>query len=406
MEEEGNKSTRLNPADFPHPPIAPGRGLPTTIENMEYLLTQAGIEPRFNVINKRLEVTRLDGSAASMTSIASMAMLNGLNTGWLSQFLEEIGYKRSYNPVREWIHSKPWDGEDRLEALADTLWEAEDYPKDLKEALLKRWLLSAAQAALSSGRFHARGVLTFQGPQGIGKTSWIRSLLPSGQLRNDCILLDHHMDGANKDSQINAVTHWIVEIGELDSSFKKDVARLKGFLTNDCDKIRRPYGKEVMEYPRRTVFAATVNEEKFLVDQTGNSRFWTISLRGIRFDHDIDMQQLFAQLAVCLEGGEQWWLTKAEDKQLAEYNLRHRSVSVVAERIADRINLEAAGEGYYRTALEVLSEAGMDRPTNGQCRECGSILRELFGPPKRVQGREKWRVLLQGEKSLPPGGAF
>jgi putative DNA primase/helicase len=402
---ENNKPTRLNPADFPHP-ATPGRGLPTTIENMEHLLNHAGIQPRFNIIKKRLEITRADGSAASMTSIASLAMLNGLNTGWLTQFLEEIGFRHAHNPVLDWINSKPWDGDDRLQALTDTLLEAEDYPRDLKEILLRRWMLSAAQAALSNGRFHAHGVLTFQGPQGIGKTSWIRKLLPPGQLRDDCILLDHHMDGSNKDSQINAVTHLIVEIGELDSSFKKDVARLKGFLTNDCDKIRRPYGKDVMEYPRRTVFAATVNEEKFLVDQTGNRRFWTISLRGINYRHAIDMQQLFAQLAVWLNAGEKWWLTKAEEKQLAEYNQRHKSVSVIAERIADRINLEVAGDGYYRTALEVLAEAGIPYPTNAQCRECGSILRERLGPPKRVQGRDRWRVLFHGETASIDGSAF
>ena len=47
--------------------------------------------------------------------------------------------------------------------------------------------------------------------------------MPAGDLRNDCILLDHHLDGSNKDLIINAVMHWIVEIGELDFSFK-DVA--------------------------------------------------------------------------------------------------------------------------------------------------------------------------------------
>jgi putative DNA primase/helicase len=176
------------------------------------------------------------------------------------------------------------------------------------------------------------------------------------------------------------------------------VARLKGFLTNDCDKLRRPYGKEIMEYDRRTVFAATVNEDRFLVDQTGNSRFWTISLRYIRHQHDIDMQQVFAQAAACLAQGEQWWLTKAEDRQLADYNRRHQSVSVIAELIADSVNEKPDWEPPYRTAIEVLKQAGLERPTNAQCREAGSILREHFGPPKRVQGREQWRVSFKGDE--------
>ena len=36
---------------------------------------------------------------------------------------------------------------------------------------------------------------------------------------------------------------------------------------------------------------------------------------AINFEHGIDMQQLFAQLAVDLEKGEQWWLTPEEEAQ-------------------------------------------------------------------------------------------
>jgi putative DNA primase/helicase len=339
-----------------------------------------------------------------MTEITSLAILNGFSTGWLHQFIEEIGSKQPYNPVADWILSAPWDGTDRLQEVYDTLWALEDYPPELKEALIKRWLLSATQAALAKGDFKARGVLTLQGPQGLGKTSWFAALMPPGDLRNDCILLDHHMDGSNKDSIINAINHWVVEIGELDSSFRKDVARLKGFLTNGSDKLRRPYGKDVMEYPRRTVFAATVNEDRFLIDHTGNSRWWTIPVQGIRHNHNIDMQQLFAQLALLLET-EKWWLTKSEERQLAEYNLRHRAVSAIAERLLDHINLEATlqGSGTYRTATELLGEIEIKHPTNAQAKECGAALRELVGMPKRVNGRDKWRVCLRGEKVYPPG---
>lgn len=390
---------RIDPKGLPHQPISDGGAPPATLENIEYLLTHFGIEPRFDVIKKRLDIRRADGSNVSTTTIASLATLNRLNSGWLPQFLEEIGFRHSFNPVRDWILSKPWDGEDRFLELSQTLFETDDYPEGLKTTLLRRWLLSAAKAALADERFRARGVLTFQGPQGIGKTSWIRSLVPAGKIRDQYVLLDHHMDGSNKDSIINAVTHWMVEIGELDSSFRKDIARLKGFLTNDCDKLRRPYGKEVMEYDRRTVFAATVNEDRFLVDQTGNSRFWTISLRGIRHQHDVDTQQVFAQAAACLEQGEQWWLTKVEDRELAEYNRRHQSVSVIAELIAECVNDKPDWEPPYRTAMQVLKFAGIERPTNAQCREAGSILRDLFGPPKRVQGRDQWRVPIRGQEA-------
>lgn len=35
---------------------------------------------------------------------------------------------------------------------------------------------------------------------------------------------------------------------------------------------------------------------------------------------------------------------------------------------------------------------GVDKPTNPQCKECAGILRTYLGEPKRIQGRDKWRV--------------
>lgn len=382
---------RIDPQSFPHPP-RPNGGLPATIENVGHLLDQAGFTARFNVIKKRLEVRR-DGKRASMNQIASAAMLNGIGTNWLYPFVDELGTRNPYNPMKDWIGSKEWDGTDRLGEFCDTVLVTDDYPETLKTALLYRWLLSATAAALKNGPVPVHGVLTLQGDQGVGKTSWIARLLPQ-HLRGDYIKLDHHLDASNKDSIIGCITHYIVEIGELESSFRKDIARLKGFLTNDFDKLRRPYAKDEAEYPRKTIFAATVNDDRFLVDPTGNRRWWTIAVRGLNFKHDVDMQQLFAQLALDLDGGEQWWLTAAEARELAAYNLKHRAVSAIAERVADHLDLEMTGYegGEAKTAIELLLEIGIANPTNAQCKECGAALREIYGAPKRIQGRDKWRV--------------
>ena len=162
-----------------------------------------------------------------------------------------------------------------------------------------------------------------------------------------------------------------------------------------------------VEWPRRTVFAATVNAEAFLVDDTGNSRFWTIAVDTLDYAHEIDMQQLFAQLKVDLDKGEQWWLSPDEEAELAAYNMRHRAVSAIAERIREHVAVGDVkpGAGEYMTAIEVLRMIGIFSPSNPQCRECGQVLRELYGAPKRVQGREKWRVPLRSDEvsTSPPG---
>lgn len=276
---------------------------------------------------------------------------------------------------------------------------------------MRKWLLSCTAAALLPRGFRNRGVLTLQGDQGVGKTQWVASLVPDGPLRNSVIKLDHHLDAYNKDSIIGATTHWICEIGELDSSLKKDVARIKGVLTRDYDKVRIPYAVNPSEFPRRTVFVATVNQSQFLVDDTGNSRFWTIPVTDIDFAHTIDTQQLFAQLAVDFREDAQWWLDPEEEALLEEQNRHHRTTSAIADRLMSLIDVGRSGEPELqaRTATELLIELGYPYPTNPQMKECAAFLRERLGNSKRIQGQNKWRVALQndqasrfGEKDLNP----
>lgn len=401
MNQSNDNKLLLN--DFPDKPARQGSPIPpTTIPNLAYLLEMKGIECRYDQVKKKVEIhipghsgTTENSDESALTAIISLVAGQGMGTGQVGPFVNAIADTHAYNPVADWINSKPWDGEDRLQAFCDTVHAQEGYTEVLKRILLEKWLRSAVAAAMKPG-YKGRGVLTFQGPQGIGKTSWVRALVSDPDLADRVIALDHHLDISNKDTIISAISHWIVEIGELDSSFKKDVARLKGFITRDKDTMRRPYARTDSTYDRRTLFVATVNDGNFLVDTTGNSRWWTIAVDKLDYDHLIDMQQLFAQVSVDVAAGKQWWLTQEEEGMLAKANQHHLQVSVVADAVRDQLdqNLNPAS-GVSVTASQLLIISGFKTPTNAQAKECGALLRELYGPPKRVQGRERWRVPLR-----------
>ena len=374
--------------NFPDQPRFGAKGPPITIENVDHLLQCAGIEVRYNLIKKKDEITipghrgtpdNLDN--VTLSKIVSLASKYGLPHGLVSDFVQVLADTNAYNPVADWIRGRSWDGMDRLADVYATVIEQPDYPAELKRVLIRKWLLSTTAAALVPSGYKGRGVLTLQGKQSIGKTSWVKKLVNDPKLRDDVIKLDHHLDGGNKDSILGAICNWIVEIGELESSFRKDIDRLKGFLTSDYDRVRRPYGKRESEYPRRTVFIATVNGDNFLCDPTGNSRWWTIAVDRLDFQHSIDMQQVFAQLAVEVDGGAQWWLTSEEEEQLEAWNRRHRVVSTIAEKLADFLILDPAPGTKYAvlTATEMLEAMRYERPTNPQAKECAAALRELVG---------------------------
>jgi putative DNA primase/helicase len=233
----------------------------------------------------------------------------------------------------------------------------------------------------------------------MGKTAWVSSLVSDAILREQVIKVDHPLDPSDKDSKLTALEHWIVELGELESSFRKDVDRLKGFITSDMDKIRRPYARVNSEYPRKTVFVATVNDANFLVDPTGNTRFWTLPLVNINYMHGIDMQQVFAQLTVHFHRGEHWWLDRDDERELETFNnANHRTVNVVRELLLSALDLSKIGNEKLPalTAIEVLSRLEMKQPTDAQLKNCRAALRELLGESKRIRGLNKWNVPFGG----------
>ena len=159
-----------------------------------------------------------------------------------------------------------------------------------------------------------------------------------------------------------------------------------------------------------TVFCASVNDENFLVDPTGNTRFWTIPVASIDYLHIVDMQQLFAQLLIDIQSGAQWWLTQEEDELLELQNRKHRAVSALRERVLGLIDTDAvdamrSGRVFTpppaaMTCIDFLAKVGIESATNAQCQECGAILRELLGDPKKIRGLMKWRIPIRPPEDL------
>lgn len=392
---------------FPDKGIGRAYQRPATIPNVLQLLSAYKIKTGFNVITKEIDVeipgytgSKRNRTDTAMTIIESLAATHGLATAGIPAIVSVIAHQNPYNPVREYIVSKPWDGTSRFDAFCDTVTTHEEFPPKLKSVLIKKWLRSAVAAATMDEGFHGRGVLTLQGPQGIGKSSFLRSLVPDEDRCGQVVLIGHNWDGGSKDSRIAAIRHWIVELGELESSFRRELGTLKAFITQQEDKIRPPYARADVYYPRQTVFAATVNERNFLKDATGNSRFWTIPVTALNYDHGIDMQQLYAEILVELEQGEIWWLTPDEEVLLAESNLEHRDHGPTGEQVRAMLDLSLKGKPDLprMTANMVLLELGYEKPTNPQSKECNAVLREYLGEPSRSKGQNWWLVPIAKEK--------
>lgn len=387
-----DESERCEEPIIDFPDIGKRGAVLATIANLKAVLSFYKIRIYYDEIAKEIRFffkesnrySRDNHSNASLAMLMSLLEQEGMPTQHLDQFLYEIADSNRINPVRMWIESRYWDGVDRVLPLCDTIETPPDFPDDLKNQLIRKWLISAVAAACHdpwARPFSSRGVLTLHGSQGIGKTKWLRSLAPGEWIKDGLIL-----DPSNKDLVQIAISHWICELGELDSTFKRDIGRLKAFLTMEIDQLRLPYARGVSKFPRRTVFAASVNKPDFLVDDTGNSRFWVIPVISIDYKHTIDTQQVFAQLYAEWKQGAEWWLTHDEDNRLASLNEEHEERDEIYDLVTSRIDWSRFAEDYrngnvdWCTPTDVLiRKCRVEYPTKAQRNSCAKLLRKFTG---------------------------
>src|SRR6185503_18188064 len=75
------------------------------------------------------------------------------------------------------------------------------------------------------------------------------------------------------------------------------------------DHYRPSYGHRSRDFDRACCLAGTTNAHAYLLDETGNRRFWPvrvgrISIKPIERDRD----QLWAEAVAAYKRGETWWL--------------------------------------------------------------------------------------------------
>jgi len=361
------------------------------IENLSEILVRLRATVRYNVISKEIDIILPDttysvdnNSNSCLARLKSECVKFDYSTANLTEYLLEIADRNRYNPVVQWVESKPWDGQDRMTPLTASL---DSRNPDLSAILLRKWMIGAIHAAFSPYGIENSSVLVLQGEQYAGKTAWFWSLLRGMEhLGKEGAILAPN----DKDSVLGAVKYWLVELGELDATFRKsDVAQLKGFITKAYDEIRKPYAVTFSKYPRRTAFFASVNPKHYLHDDTGNRRFWTVECgSGLNPRHGLDMQQVWSQVLSMYRAGQTWKLTRDELLMLNAHNDDYQTSDPIAELILKRFDLSPDIQRNERyTASDVLVMIGYDRPTPAQAKTCGAILRKHFGEPVKSNGR-------------------
>lgn len=370
-----------------------GKKVQGTIENMRDLLNYHKIICRYNVISKKV-IHSIPGESFTIDNEenAALAVIYSYMKQWCMPtdghkgYLLRIADENQYNPVLDWVRSKKWDGKTRMEEFTNTITSPEPEAKHL---LIRRWLITAMSMACRQG-IDSAGCLVLQGGQDIGKTWWVRKLVPD-ELREQLVRTDATVDPHDKDSVSQIISYWICELGEIGATFAKaDLQALKAFITKDHDIMRRPYDMGDSRYPRRTALIASVDQMIYLHDTAGNRRFWTIPCTAIDSYHKVDMQQLWAEVLDLIENkGESWQLTPEEKEHIRRINQEHVQIDPIEEMVLEELKWdEFEFVSSWKTATQIAKDIGIKNVSSKETRIISSFICKINGNQrKRSNGK-------------------
>lgn len=240
-------------------------------------------------------------------------------------------FVQKYNPFKSYLSQlSRWDKVDYIQQLAQTV---DTNDNEFFEVALKKWLV-AMVASLLVDKVTNHTVLVFTGGQGIGKTSWLKKLVPRG-LEN--YYFEGAIEPANKDDKIQLAENMLINIDELQSLKPAKLEALKALITSSEVKVRKPYGRNHETMPRRASFAGSVNHMEFLSDTSGNRRFLCFEVYSINYQHEIPIDKIFSQAYHLFNDDFRYWFNYEEIKFLNQHNEMHREMPLEEELVLKHI---------------------------------------------------------------------
>ncbi len=268
---------------------------------------------RYNEFTKEIE---LDGQPIDIGKAKLRLALNhnrqiGLDN--LELILMELAERNNYHPVREYLEK--CGQQSTQPGFLDNLAQRYLCTTDpIYDAYLKRTLIGAVARIFEPGcKFDT--ALILQGSQGLGKSTFFKILAGGDDYFDDSL-----GDAGDKDERLKIHQSFFLEMAELESVFRrKDIAKIKAFLSSGVDNVRPPYARQAVRMPRQSIIVGTTNQDEFLSDATGNRRFWVIPAQKVDLELvRLERDQIWAAAVAAYRAGEKCYLSQAEALQAAE----------------------------------------------------------------------------------------
>lgn len=350
---------------------------------------------RYNVFTQQVEIDGkvLTGADRFYLTLAEMGYK--VSKELALDCLVQVANENPYDPVRLYLEHVAETVEPAyIEALATTYLRPNDAPGSLYDEMLKRTLIGAVKRVFEPGCKHDTACV-LMGDQGARKSTFWNAL--GGAFFSDAL-----RDIGSKDDLMVLHRSWIMEWAELDHiTGKKHAGQVKAFLSQATDLFRVPYGKATEAFPRRCVIVGSTNRSTgFLVDETGNRRFWVIPTTKT-LDDPIDIPALLLErdaiwsaAVAAYRAGEVSYLNSSRENEVASENQDYLVGNPWQPAIEAWLHRQFPGDPI--TTEAILTDAvckPIERQTKHDQMQVADILKRLGYDRKRamVNGHRQWR---------------
>jgi putative DNA primase/helicase len=277
----------------------------------------------------------------------------------IDRSVQAVASAHPFHRVRDYLNLIKWDGEKRVDTWLIKYLGAKD--SSYTRAVGKCFLIAAVARAMQPGS-KVDNTLILEGAQGLRKSSALQNLAGVE------FFIDNLAPFGSRDASHQIAGYWISEIAEIDRQIRGVAAgRTKSFVTTSVDYFRPAYGRRRLRVPRDSIMVGSTNLQEYLVDSTGNRRFWPVwceraEVEALGFDRDA----LWAAVH-CYCAGEPWHLSPNLEALAAIEQKRRVESHPWGELILPFLE-KIAADGKDVSIKEIFSGplSGRDRTSNAE----------------------------------------